>query len=117
MVSISGAAARDDVYELIELAFANRADSAKIAQIAEALEDSIPQLDPRRFRGELEHVLVGPDLPQLAAAKEMAQAVLEGRPLAPRPGSPANDPDRAGQGFLGRAAGLLRGQPRRSSDH
>ena len=110
MVSISSAAGRDDVYELIELAFASRADLVKITQIAEALEECIPHLDPQRFRGELEHVLEGPDLPQLATSKEMAKAVLEGRPLAPRPDSPVEGSERAVQGFLARAAGLLRGR-------
>jgi hypothetical protein len=110
VVSISGAAARDDVYELIELAFASRADLAKIAQIAEALEESIPNLDPARFRGELEHVLEGPDLPQLEVAKEMARAVLQGRPLAPPPDSQVKGSDPANQGFLARTARLLRGQ-------
>ena len=109
-MSVSGAAARDDVYDLIELAFANKADLVKIAQIAEALEECIPRLDPQRFRGELEHVLEGPDLPQLAAAKAMARAVLEGRPLAPRPDSPVKGSDPERRGFLARAAGLLRGQ-------
>jgi hypothetical protein len=81
VVSISSAAARDDVYDLIELAFADRADSVKLAKIGEALEESIPRLDPVRFRKDLEHVLAGPNLPQLAAAKVMAQAALDGRPL------------------------------------
>jgi hypothetical protein len=116
VVSISGAAARDDVYDLIELAFANRTDPVKIAQIAEALEESIPHLDPQRFRSELEHVLEGPELPQLVTAKEMATAVLEGRPLAPHRDSAVNAPESAGPGFLARAAGLLRGQFRRPPD-
>jgi hypothetical protein len=110
MVSISGAAARDDVYELIELAFASRADQAKINQIAEALEESIPHLDPARFRGELEHVLEGPDLPQLEVAKDMALAVLQGQPLAPPSDSRVKGSDPTRQGLLARATGLLRGQ-------
>jgi hypothetical protein len=50
-----------------------------VAKIADAIEESIPTLDPVRFRGELEHVLEGPDLPELERAKEMAKAALEGR--------------------------------------
>ncbi len=79
MPSISNAAARDDLYDLTELAVANQSDAGKIAKIAQALERSIPRLDPVRFRGEFEHVLRGPDIPQLVRAKEMARAALEGR--------------------------------------
>ena len=106
MGSISSAAARDDVYELTELSFAHRSDPAKIAQIVEALEESIPSLDPVRFRGELEHVLSGPDLPELARAKELAAAMLEGRPV-PAP-SGAGSGSGAGRGMLGRMGRLLR---------
>lgn len=113
MVSISNAASRDDVYDLTELAFANRSDPVKLAKIADALEESIPCLDPARFRHELEHVLAGPDLPQLAVAKEMARAVLEGRPVPVSAGSAGSKGAREGRGFLGRATGLLRGRPGR----
>ena len=114
MLSVSDAAARNDVYDLIELAFANRMDPAKLATIAEALEESIPRLDPARFRRELEHVVKGPQLPQLETAREMAQAVLEGRPVSgPTASSDAERAGRQNRGFLARAAGLLRGPPGR----
>jgi hypothetical protein len=109
-MSISSAAAFDDVYQLAELAHANKSDPVKLAKSADALEESIPRLDPVRFRGELEHVLKAPDLPVLQKAKEMATAALEGRLEI--------DPDRAGAarpapaagGIMGRFARLLRGR-------
>jgi hypothetical protein len=114
---ISRAAAFDDVYKLVELTHAGRRDPAKLEEIAAALEESIPRLDPVRFRGELEHVVEGPDIPELARAKEMAQAALDGRPL---PGlaageGPARDSTRepAVAGSLASAGWLLLGRPRR----
>lgn len=83
MSDISRAAAYDDVYKLTEIAMRNWDDPTKLAHVAEALEECIPTLDPVRFRGELEHVLKGPDVPELARAKEMANAALEGRSAAP----------------------------------
>jgi hypothetical protein len=114
---ISKAAAFDDVYKLVELTYACRREPAKLEEIAAALEESIPRLDPVRFKGELEHVVDGPDIPELARAKEMAQAALDGRPV---PGAatgegtaqhPGQEP--AVSSSLVSAGWLLLGRPRR----
>jgi hypothetical protein len=113
-MSISSAAARDDLYELIELVLPNKGNPAKLAQIVDALEDSIPRLDPVRFRGEFEHVVKGPDLPELETVKEMARAALEGRLVPPPASSEENSaPDGGTQRSLSGAARLLWGRPRR----
>ncbi len=109
MASISGAAARDDIYDLTELAHANRTDAAKLAKIARALEQSIPRLDPVRFRREFEHVLAGPDLPELEIAKQMARAVLEGRPVESPAGQ--DDGEAPPAGFLTRMFRMSKGDP------
>jgi hypothetical protein len=74
--NIAKAAAREDVYELVELAYAYKGQPEKLAEIAAALEESIPRLDPVRMRGELAHVLAVPEFPELAAAREAARAAL-----------------------------------------
>jgi hypothetical protein len=74
---ISKAAGWDDVYELVELCYSYGDQPEKLAEIAAALEESIPRVDPVRQRGELEHVLEAPDLPVLAVAREAARAALE----------------------------------------
>jgi hypothetical protein len=116
---ISRAAAFDDVYKLVELTHAGRRDPAKLEEIAAAIEESIPRLDPVRFKGELEHVVDGPDIPELVRAKEMAQAALDGRPM---PGAatgegaaqePGQEP--AAGGSLVSAGWLLLGRPRRKA--
>jgi hypothetical protein len=114
MASISSAAAFDDVYQLVELSFKNRDDSEKLAQIAQALEESIPKLDPVRFRGELEHVLAGPDIPQLAAAKAMAKAALEGKQVTPpvRSETGRRKPPRGLLAWTSRLFGRQPGRPR-----
>ena len=120
MPSISSAAGRDDLYELIELVLPNKGNPAKLAQIVDALEDSIPRLDPVRFRGELEHVVKGPDLPELETAKDMARAALEGRTVsaaAAAEGAEAPQesgvPDERAQRSLSGAMRLIWGRPRR----
>lgn len=114
--SLSSAAARDDVYDLTELAFAHRSDRRKLAKIAQALEDSIPRLDPVRFKSEIEHVLTGPDVPELALAKDMARAALDGRPLPPSSAPTADEASRRPGGLLSRTTGLLRGRPAHPRD-
>ena len=113
MASISSAAAREDLYELIELVLPNKGNPAKLAQIVDALEDSIPRLDPVRFRGELEHVLKGPDLPELETAKEMARAALEGRTVSAAAPEKSGAPEEKAQRSLSGAARLIWGRPRR----
>ena len=65
------------MYELVELSYQHRAEPEKLAEIAAALEASIPRLDPVRQRNELAHVVEAPHIPQLAAAREAARAALE----------------------------------------
>ena len=112
MSDISRAAAYDDVYKLTEIALRSWDNPVKLARVAEALEDCIPRLDPVRFRGELEHVLAGPDAPELAQAKEMARAALEGR-AAELPAAGARPPVSVRSllgfgGLFGRRAGRPR---------
>jgi hypothetical protein len=115
MSDISRAAAYDDVYKLTELSVRHSSDPVKLAKIAEAMEESIPTLDPVRFRGELEHVLQGPDLPELERAKEMAKAALEGRPVEGAAEAGASPPAPTMRGLLGFGA-LFGRRPSRPRD-
>jgi hypothetical protein len=74
--NIAKAAAREDLYELVEMAYAYKGQPEKLAEIAAALEESIPRLDPVKMKGELAHVLGAPEFPELAAAREAARAAL-----------------------------------------
>ena len=73
------------MYELVELSYQHRGEPEKLAEIAAALEASIPRLDPLRQRNELAHVVKASDIPQLAAAREAARAALERTDGAGRP--------------------------------
>jgi hypothetical protein len=77
MSNISRAAGRDDVYELVELAYEYKREPEKLEEIAAAIEQSIPRLDPVRQRRELLHVVNAPDFPELAAARDAARTALE----------------------------------------
>jgi hypothetical protein len=114
MSDISRAAAYDDAYKLTEIAKACRENPVKLAKVADALEGAIPTLDPVRFRRELEHVLTGPDVPELEKAKEMAKAALEGRPLEGAAPSGGQPPAPSLRGLLGLGAlfGRRSGSPR-----
>ena len=70
---IAKAAARDDVYELVELSYRYKGEPEKLAEVAAALEESIPRLDPVTHGRELAYVVKAPEFPELATAREAAQ--------------------------------------------
>ena len=73
---IEKAAKHKDVYELVRLSHVYEGKPDKLAEIGAALQQIVPQFDPKTQRYELEYILTASHCPELSAACSAARAAL-----------------------------------------
>lgn len=73
---IEKAAKHKDVLELVRLSYVYEGKTDKLSEIGVALQQIIPQFDPKTQRYELQYVTKALDCPQLADACGAARAAL-----------------------------------------
>jgi hypothetical protein len=94
---VEKAAKHRDVYELERLSYVYEDNRTKLREIGVALEQIVPQLDPKKKRDELAQVTKALDCSELRAARAAARTAL-GWPAEESKGAPSSPTGRAGGG-------------------
>jgi hypothetical protein len=73
---IEKAAKHKDVLELVRLSHVYEGETDKLSEIGVALQQIIPQFDPKTHRYELQYVTTALECPELSNACSAARAAL-----------------------------------------